>query len=204
MAIKRPESYALGQPKVKNFPKKQFEKIVEMIDKINDLDDGELEIDTITPPSGTLTVAGALTASGSITASAGVVIPVGQVLRTDEITARTSGGAITFNDELILSKGTVTQLTNITTTVVLNQGSGVITTVALNTAAGAVSGPFTVTNSTVLSTSVVLASIEYAAGLTGVPVVNVEGVTAGSFKLKIGNGGSAALNGVVKIHFVVL
>ena len=100
--------------------------------------------------------------------------------------------------------GSVTQLTNITTGVTLNATRGVITTVALTTAAGAVSGPFTVTNNKVLTTSVISATIEYAAGKTGAPFIIAEGVSNGSFKLKVANGGSAVLNDIVKIHFRIM
>ncbi len=101
-------------------------------------------------------------------------------------------------------RANVTQLTNITTGVTLNATKGVITTVALTNAAGVVTGPFTVTNSKVTSSSVIMASVEYATGKTGAPYVIVEGVTNGLFKLKIANGGSAVLNDVVKVHIVVI
>jgi len=58
MAIKYPENYSLGEGKVRAFPKKQYEKIKEIIDKVNDLDDGSIDVDSITPPSGVLTVNG--------------------------------------------------------------------------------------------------------------------------------------------------
>ena len=98
----------------------------------------------------------------------------------------------------------VTQATNITTGVTFNATKGVITTVSLTTAAGAVSGPFTVTDNKVRSSSVVMATVEYAAGKTGAPYAIVEGVTNGSFKLKIANGGSAVLNDIVKVHIAIL
>lgn len=98
---------------------------------------------------------------------------------------------------------TVTQATSITTGVTINATKGVVTTVALTTAAGAVSGPFTVTNNKVKSTSIIDSQVEYAAGKTGAPFVILEGVSNGSFKFKIANGGSAVLNDIVKIHFAV-
>lgn len=101
-------------------------------------------------------------------------------------------------------KSTVTQITSITTGVTFNATKGVITTVALSTAAGAVSGPFTVTNNKVLADSVIMATVEYAAGKTGAPYAIIEGVTLGSFKLKIANGGSAVLNDIVKVHIAIL
>ncbi len=110
-------------------------------------------------------------------------------------------------DKIVLTKGTVTQGTSITTAVTLNASSGVITTVALTTAGGSTSGPFTVNNSYVTATSTILLTPEYASGKTGNPIVLTEGTPgAGTFKIKIGNGAPAAtvLNDVVKIHFAIL
>lgn len=102
-------------------------------------------------------------------------------------------------------RGTVTQATNITTGVTLNAAAGVITTVSLTTAASTVAGPFTVTNNVCLSDSVVKVSVEYANGKTGFPVALVEAVATGSFNIRLLNvHTSAALNDVVKIHFVIL
>jgi len=125
----------------------------------------------------------------------GAFIPSVKILssKIDEIINTVNGTA-----------GTVTQLTSITTGVTINANKGVITTIALTTAAGAVSGPFTVTNNKVLSTSIIVATIEYAAGKTGAPFVISEGLSNGSFKFKIANGGSAVLNDIVKIHFRIV
>lgn len=67
MSIKYPENYALGQSKVRAFPKKQYEKIKEIIDAVNDLSDRNLDVDTITPPSGTLTTDGNFDVTGTST-----------------------------------------------------------------------------------------------------------------------------------------
>lgn len=110
-------------------------------------------------------------------------------------------------NKVTITKDTVTQQTNITTAVTVNAASGVITTVALTTAGGSTSGPFTVNNSYVTSSSTILLTAEYANGKTGNPIVMTEGTpSTGSFKIKVGNGAPAAtaLNDVVKIHFVVL
>jgi len=106
-----------------------------------------------------------------------------------------------------ITKGTVTQLTNITTAVTVNASAGVITTVALTTAGGATSGPFTVNNSYVTSTSTIILTPQYASGKTGNPIVMTEGTPGtGTFKIKVGNGAPAAtvLNDVVKIHFLIV
>lgn len=115
--------------------------------------------------------------------------------------------ALVTTDKVTVTKGTVTQATNITTAVTINAAAGVITTVALTTAGGSTSGPFTVNNSYVTSSSTILLTAEYANGKTGNPIVMTEGTpSTGSFKIKVGNGAPAAtvLNDVVKIHFVVL
>lgn len=99
---------------------------------------------------------------------------------------------------------TVTQATSISTGVTINATKGVITTVALTTAASTVAGPFTVTNSKVLSTSVIRVNVEYANGKTGFPVALIESVGTGTFKIRLLNvHTSAALNDVVKLHFTI-
>ena len=114
-------------------------------------------------------------------------------------------GSFVFTNPTI-TKSTVTQITSITTGVTANASAGVITTVALTTAAGASESPFTVTNSAVLLSSVIGCQVEYANGKTGFPVILIEAVTTGSFKVRIKNitTGVEALNDVIKIHFVVL
>lgn len=126
----------------------------------------------------------------------GAMIPNVKILssKIDEIIDAVNGTA-----------STVTQGTGITTGVTINATRGVITTVSLTTAASTVTGPFVVTNSKVLATSVVQATVEYATGKTGFPVCLVEAVAAGSFKVRLLNASTgAALNDVVKIHFDVL
>jgi hypothetical protein len=99
----------------------------------------------------------------------------------------------------------VTQGTNITTGVTANATKGVITTVSLTTAASTVAGPFTVTNNKVTTSSIVQVTIEYANGKTGFPVCLIENVVAGSFNVRLLNASTgAALNDIVKVHFVVI
>ena len=96
----------------------------------------------------------------------------------------------------------VTQITSVTTGVTTNATRGVITTVALTTAPSTVAGPFVITNSYVKTTSVVSATVEYANGKTGFPVVLVESVANGTFNIRLINVHiSASLNDVIKIHF---
>jgi len=98
----------------------------------------------------------------------------------------------------------VTQGTSITTAVTVNAHNGVITTVSSTLAANARTS-FTVNNDKVDSASKILVSVEYDEAATGIPVVGVSDITLGSFKVVLSNGaGSAALNNIVKVHFIIL
>lgn len=152
--------------------------------RLDDLEDGDLAIDTITPTSGTLTVDGDLE------------VPSGNV----QVSTLVAGTAnIT---DLILDGATVTQATSITTGVILNKISGVITTVA-STLAAQGSAVFTVTCSEAETTSRILVNVEYAGA--GIPVVTISAVAAGSFDVKLYNAhGANAFNAALKIHFLVI
>ena len=101
-------------------------------------------------------------------------------------------------------KGTVTQLTNISTAVTLNAGAGVVTTVS--TTLGAVSEvSFVLSNSFISTTSVVSVSVLNYGGSQGVPNVRVDSVAEGSCLLFIQNGsGAVALNGTITIGFSIV
>ena len=100
-------------------------------------------------------------------------------------------------------KGTVTQLTAITTGVEVNTPAGVITTVSSTLAAGS-NATFIVTNSHVTATSVILLTPDDSA-TAGLAKLNVQTVGAGAFSINITNVHSAnAFNNVIKIHFSVL
>ena len=111
-------------------------------------------------------------------------------------------GAVTGG--LTLSgRGTVTQITSATTTVIVNAKAGAITTVVQNIlAAGEVE--FTVTNSSVAATSVVVAAI--ASGSTGgTSHAYVKSISAGSFVLGIANlHATVAETGTLVINFAVV
>lgn len=97
----------------------------------------------------------------------------------------------------------VTQATSITTGVTCNALSGVITTVS-QTVAAAAEAEFTVTNSEVAATDVVVACIKTHTS-AGTFAVDVSTVAAGSFKLRLTNlHASAAGDNVLVINFVVL
>lgn len=98
----------------------------------------------------------------------------------------------------------VTQDTSITTGVTVNALNGVITTVS-STLAADTKASFIVTNSNVLAGSKLLVSVEYDEAATGIPVVGVADITAGSFKVVLSNGaGVDALNNVVKVHYLII
>jgi hypothetical protein len=103
-----------------------------------------------------------------------------------------------------LGQKTVTQATNISTSVTINGASGVITTVSATTGGGSTDS-FTVNNTAVSSTSVVQANLCDYSGSSLPPVVSVSSVSNGSFVLNITNYGSILnpLNGVLKIAFLI-
>lgn len=102
---------------------------------------------------------------------------------------------------------TVSQGTNITTAVTLNARVGVITTQAATTAADATSS-FTLNNAYITAGSVVLVALgDYSGTIVtnGIPQVNADAVAAGSCTINISNShGANALNGTLKLHFVVI
>lgn len=100
--------------------------------------------------------------------------------------------------------GTVTQATSITTAVTLNKLSGTITTVSSTLAAG-VDASFTLTNSTIAATDVVLVSIKSYAGTSdGIPIAKVQATAAGSCVINLHNQGAVTLDAVIVINFVVI
>lgn len=108
-------------------------------------------------------------------------------------------------DGVLVTQGqtAVTQATSITTGVTCNAYSGVITTVS-QTVAAAGEAEFTVTNSKVAATDVVLACIKTHTS-AGSVIVAVSAVAAGSFKLQLTNlHASTAGNNVLVINFIVL
>lgn len=108
-------------------------------------------------------------------------------------------------DSVTITKSTVTQATDINTAVTLNASAGVITTVTPDTLAQ-VSDTFTVNNTSVLATSVVIAHIvDYggAYGTNGLPVVNVDNIAAGSFDIVILNADMDTALGVGPLQIAI-
>jgi hypothetical protein len=102
----------------------------------------------------------------------------------------------------LYDKGAVTQITSATTPVTLDTHCGVVTTLSLTTAAGA-SNTFQLFSDKLLTTSVLLVSLEYK-GTAGSPVVTTD-IGNGVTKIIITNTAAlAALNGFAKVHFMII
>lgn len=98
--------------------------------------------------------------------------------------------------------GTVTQATNKSTGVTLNKASGQVT---MNNAALAAAAEvsFTVTNSEVSATDVVVVN-HGSAGTAGSYLVNANGIAAGSFKVTVSNVSGGSLSEAIVINYVAL
>jgi hypothetical protein len=84
----------------------------------------------------------------------------------------------------------------------LNKNAGTITTESLTTAAAA-TYTLTITNSTILATDQVMASVQFGTSTTGQPDIYTVTPAAGSLVIVVGNSAaSAAFNGTLKISFV--
>ena len=101
----------------------------------------------------------------------------------------------------LYNKGTVTQLTNITTGVTLNTHCGVITTVS-STLGSLLEATFTVTNSVVKPDSVILVSTQYVG--TGHGDAGVGTIGTGTFTITVANPSLVSLNSVLKIHYMII
>jgi hypothetical protein len=102
----------------------------------------------------------------------------------------------------LYDKGTVTQAIVSSNPVTLNSRNGVVETVALTTAATGQES-FTFNNTNITTNSTVLLTLEYFDA--GFPVVSFGGLSTGSLKLVISNVDTInALNGVVRIHFMII
>lgn len=107
-----------------------------------------------------------------------------------------------------VDNGTVTQTISITTGVSINKIAGVITTVP-STLGPFLAATFTVSNIKVTSSSIIIAQICGYSGTfvnDGFPIIVVSNVITNAFDIVIFNSGdgSAALNGIIKISFIVL
>lgn len=98
--------------------------------------------------------------------------------------------------------GAVTQLTDKTTGVTLNKRSGAITTHDNSLAAGA-EVSFTLTNSTIAATDVVVVCIK-SGGTAGAYNVVVDAVAAGSCQISLTNLSTGALGEALVLNFAVI
>ena len=101
-----------------------------------------------------------------------------------------------------VSGGAVTQATNKSTGVTLNNACGQITMNGAALAAGA-EVTFTVTNSEVAATDVVIACIA-SGGTSGSYTLGCGAVAAGSFDLTLGNVSAGSLSEAVVINYAVI
>ena len=99
------------------------------------------------------------------------------------------------------SGGAVTQATDKSTGVTLNQAAGQITTSDASLAGGA-EVSFTVTNDKVAATDVVAISLQSGAS-TGTYIVSISAVAAGSFDVTLSNVGSTAGEALVLNYAVI-
>lgn len=199
---------------------------------VSDINYKDMLVDTIGPSTEggnisvttTMAVTGNTTATGSATANSVItdtVTSTGEetavtftngIIAVNSITEKTADAGVgidgvTIKDGKVSTSGaTVAQATNINTAVTANGVNGLITTQSASTAADA-SDTFTVSCSSVTTSSVVLANVvDYAGtfGTNGLPVVSVDAIGDGQFDIVVMNAGSTALSGVLKIGFLVI
>ena len=100
--------------------------------------------------------------------------------------------------------GAVTQITSITTGVTLNKITGTITTVSSTLATG-VDASFTLTNSTIAATDLVVVNTKsYGGTADGIPICSCQSTAAGSCIINIMNNGAITLDAVIVISFAIL
>lgn len=105
--------------------------------------------------------------------------------------------------QTLYNTSNVTQITSIATDVAVDGLNGIITTVSSTLAANAKIA-FTVNNPDVKATSKVLVSVQYPTASAGIPIVGISNIIDGKFGILLANGGNAALNDVVKIHYLII
>ena len=101
----------------------------------------------------------------------------------------------------LYNKSAVTQITSSVTDVTLNTECGIITTVGLTTAAAG-TNTFQFYNDKLTTSSVLLVSLEYK-GLVGIPTLRTN-ISNGVAKILISNTSIFALNGLARIHFMII
>ena len=146
-------------------------------------------------------VDGTAEASKVVTADASQNVTLTGTLTAGAVSAPQTG--VVTASALHVDTGTKTAAAT-TGAATLNKMAGVITSEALTTAAGA-DYTLTLTDSDIAATDQVMASVQLGSATTGTPAVATVTPGAGSVVIVIQNiHATAALNGTIKISFVVL
>jgi hypothetical protein len=162
---------------------------------------GALDVtDTITGADG-IAITGATASSLASSSTSAAAIALTASAGGITLTPATAKGVVYGN------RGTVTQATNITTGVTLNNPAGTITTQSA-TAGPGLQQSFTVTcSSCTAATSIVVPTLAaYAGTLTtnGIPIVSVTTVSSGSFVITVANAhASNSLAGALTINYMI-
>ena len=159
---------------------------------------------------------GATVTDGGLTVTAGgmTVTAGGRIVTADGAEVTAGDIEVTDGDVIIGSAtkglvhsgtGTITQGTSGITGVTLNATSGVITTFAATLATNT-EIEFTLTNSAIVATSVILVSMQDEnTQAASALIVSTNTVGAGSVKIKQFNGGSGTASATAnKIHFLII
>jgi hypothetical protein len=101
------------------------------------------------------------------------------------------------------ARADVTQITSISTGVTADGRNGVITTVASTLAADA-EATLVLTNKYLSTGSLVILSIEYDGSTVSKPSAMVGALADGSCNIVLSNVGTAALDAVVNVHYLIL
>lgn len=104
----------------------------------------------------------------------------------------------------LYNTGAVTQQTSITTAVTLNTLNGVITT-EVSAASPGSPDIFTFNNTNLVAGSVLLISVSYPSGASGVPAVFTDlGTGTAQFVINTADPAGAPLNAPLDIHFMII
>lgn len=157
-------------------------------DRLDALEDGDVPMDSTTPPSGTFTVNGDLAAANGTFSG---------VLTGSSVNAPINTTSLTIDTY------TVTQITSITTGVSVTKRTGVITTVSSTLAAQA-SAEFVVTATGLTAASArIFTNVLYTGA--GIPVVTISAKGASSFTIKIYNAHATnAFNNTLAIDYMIV
>lgn len=161
---------------------------------------------TVANATGNTLIAGTLGVTGAIT---GTLATASQpnVTSVGTLTSLTSGTASFSGSIKRLAFVTVTQLTSTATAVTNNAECGTITTFSQSAVANA-SDKFVVNNTQVLATDMIVLNIQDYAGVygtNGIPHVNVDNISAGSFDIVVSNvHGTNALSGALVLNYHII